>query len=72
MQPEHLEISADFSADGTLALAQKELKKINMFKVWSVECVWGERKEEPNPPHRPWQAWGWGGWNVYISLVMPP
>lgn len=32
IQPEHLEISSDFAADGTLALAQKELKKINMFK----------------------------------------
>jgi hypothetical protein len=31
--PEHLEINSDFAVDGTLALAQKELKKMNMFKV---------------------------------------
>ena len=53
MQPEHLEISTDFSADGTLALAQKELKKINMFKVWSVECVWAERVEGRTQPTSP-------------------
>ena len=33
IRPEHLEIADDFAGDGTLALAQKELKKINMYKV---------------------------------------
>lgn len=33
IRPEHLEIAEDFAVDGTLALAQKELKKINMYKV---------------------------------------
>ncbi|KAJ9524636.1 hypothetical protein QJQ45_024286 [Haematococcus lacustris] len=30
--PQHLEIPLDFAADGSLLLAHKELKKINMFK----------------------------------------
>ena len=44
IRPEHLEIAEDFAVDGTLALAQKELKKINMYKVWGVEGMereWG-------------------------------
>ncbi len=33
VRPEHLDISHDFASDGALALAQKELKKINAYKV---------------------------------------
>lgn len=33
VRPEHLEVAQDFANDGSLLLAQKELKKINMYKV---------------------------------------
>ena len=33
VKPEHLEMAHDFAGDAALVLAQKELKKINMFKV---------------------------------------
>jgi hypothetical protein len=31
--PQHLEMPTDFAGDGSLLLAQKELRKLNMFKV---------------------------------------
>lgn len=37
LRPEHLEVAPDFAADAALLLAQKELTKINMYKV--VRCA---------------------------------
>jgi hypothetical protein len=33
VRPENLEIARDFANDGALVLAQKELKKMNMYRV---------------------------------------
>lgn len=43
VRPEHLEISQDFEVDSSLVLAQRELKKLNAYKVaviaaWRVPC----------------------------------
>jgi hypothetical protein len=46
VRPEHLEVEAHLAADSSLLLAQKELARINLFKV-CVTCCNASRTHTP-------------------------